>query len=126
MEGKLGKANMSKKLTLPSGATVTFRDPKTLRVKDRRRLMTTVDGVEGDLAKALALSDALISMLVEDWSFDLIIPSAKLESLDELEMADYDYLVEETKDAQKYLYPSLAETEETAKDPKASTANSNA
>ena len=126
MEGKLGKANMSKKLTLPSGATVTFRDPKTLRVKDRRRLMTTVDGVEGDLAKALALSDALISMLVEDWSFDLIIPSIKLESLDELEMADYDYLVEETKDAQKYLYPSLAETEETAKDPKASTANSNA
>ena len=85
---------MSKKLTLPSGATVTFRDPKTLRVKDRRRLMTTVDGVEGDLAKALALSDALISMLVQDWSFDLIIPSAKLESLDELEMADYDYLVD--------------------------------
>jgi len=117
---------MSKKLTLPSGASVTFRDPKTLRVKDRRRLMTTVDGVEGDLAKALALSDALISMLVEDWSFDLVIPSIKLESLDELEMADYDYLVEETKDAQKYLYPNLKETEETAKDPKASTANSNA
>jgi hypothetical protein len=117
---------MSKKLTLPSGASVTFRDPKTLRVKDRRRLMTTVDQVEGDLAKALALSDALISMLVEDWSFDLIIPSAKMESLDELEMADYDFLVEETKEAQKYLYPNLKETEETAKDPKASTANSNA
>lgn len=117
---------MSKKLTLPSGASVTFRDPKTLRVKDRRRLMTTVDQVEGDLAKALALSDALISMLVEDWSFDLIIPSAKMESLDELEMADYDFLVEETKEAQKYLYPNLKETEETVKDPKASTANSNA
>jgi len=117
---------MSKKLTLPSGATVTFRDPKTLRVKDRRRLMTTVDQVEGDLAKALALSDALISMLVEDWSFDLIIPSAKMESLDELEMADYDFLVEETKEAQKYLYPTLKETEETAKDPKANTENSNA
>lgn len=117
---------MSKKLTLPSGATVTFRDPKTLRVKDRRRLMTTVDQVEGDLAKALALSDALISMLVEDWSFDLIIPSVKMESLDELEMADYDFLVEETKDAQKYLYPNLKETEETVKDPKASSANSNA
>lgn len=117
---------MSKKLSLPSGASVTFRDPKTLRVKDRRRLMTTVDQVEGDLAKALALSDALISMLVEDWSFDLIIPSAKMESLDELEMADYDFLVEETKEAQKYLYPSLKETEETVKDPKASSGNSNA
>lgn len=117
---------MSKKITLPSGATVTLRDPKTLRVKDRRKLMTTVDTVEGELAKALALSDALISMLVEDWSFDFVIPSVKKDSLDELEVADYDFLMEQTKEAQKALYPSLKETEETALDPKAITENSNA
>lgn len=117
---------MSKKITLPSGATVTLRDPKTLRVKDRRKLMTTVDSVVGDLAKALTLSDALISMLVEDWSFDLIIPSVKADSLDELEMTDYDYLMEQTKEAQKYLYPSLKENEESAADPKVSSENSNA
>lgn len=117
---------MSKKITLPSGATVTFRDPKLLRVKDRKRLMKSVDAVDGELAKALALSDALISMLIEDWSFELLIPSVKADSLDELEMADYDFLMEETKEAQKYLYPNLKETEETAKDPKASTENSNA
>jgi hypothetical protein len=56
----------------------------------------------------------------------MLIPSVKPESLDELEMADYDFLIEQTKDAQKYLYPNLKETEESAADPKAITDNSNA
>lgn len=118
---------MSKKITLPSGATASLKDPSLLRVKDRKRVMTTADEAKGgDLAKALALGDALLAMLVEEWSFDLPIPAAKLESLDELEMKDYDYLVEQTKDAQKILFPTLADTPENEKDPKAITANSNA
>ena len=58
--------------------------------------------------------------------FDLIIPSVKLDTLGELTMEDYDFLVEETKDAQKSLFPKLAKTEETEKDPKAPTDNLNA
>ena len=117
---------MSKKITLPSGATVTLKDPTLLRVKDRKRVLKAADSNEGgDLTKALILGDALIAMLVEDWSFELMVPSVKMESLDELTMADYDALVEETKDAQKYLFPALAETPETTKDPKARTKNSN-
>jgi hypothetical protein len=117
---------MTKKVTLPSGATVNLRDPKTLRVKDRRVLMTTVDTADGELAKALALSDALISMLIEDWSFDLVIPSVKKESLDEQEVSDYDFLMDQTKEAQKALYPNLKEDEANTNDPKANTENSNA
>lgn len=117
---------MSKKVTLPSGATVTLKDPTMLRVKDRKKVLRSAEVEGGDLSKALALGDALISMLIEDWSFDLIIPSVKTETLDELTMADYDALVEHTKEAQKYLFPSIAETEENEKDPKADTANSNA
>jgi hypothetical protein len=41
-------------------------------------------------------------------------------------MKDYDALVEATKDAQKFLFPSLSETVENEKDPKAPTDNSNA
>ncbi len=117
---------MSKKVTLPSGATVTLKDPTMLRVKDRKKVLKSAEVEGGDLSKALALGDALISMLIEDWSFDLVIPSAKTDTLDELTMADYDALVEHTKEAQKYLFPSIAETEENEKDPKADTANSNA
>lgn len=113
------------KITLPSGATVTLRDPKTLKVKDRKRVMQVTDETSGgDLTKALALADALVAILIEDWSFDLIIPSIKLDSLGELSMEDYDYLVEQTKDAQKALFPSLSPTDENEADPKATTANS--
>jgi len=115
---------MSKKVTLPSGATVTFKDPATLRVKDRKRVLKSADIEGGDLSRALALGDALIAMLIEDWSFDLIIPSVKLESLDEMTMQDYDALVEATKDAQSYLFPTLAATEANEADPKAITEDS--
>ena len=117
---------MSKKITLPSGATVTLKDPSSLRVKDRKRVLKSAEVEGGDLSRALALGDALIAMLVEDWSFDLLIPSVKIDNLDELEMKDYDALVDETKDAQKFLFPNLAETPETEADPKALSGNSNA
>jgi hypothetical protein len=117
---------MSKKITLPSGATVTLKDPSGLRVKDRKRVLKSAEIEGGDLSRALALGDALIAMLVEDWSFDLLIPAVKIDNLDELEMKDYDALVEETKDAQKYLFPNLSETDENEADPKALTADSNA
>jgi hypothetical protein len=117
---------MTQKITLPSGATVTLKDPKQLRVKDRKRVLKIADVEGGDLTRALALGDALIAMLVEDWSFDLLIPGLKIDALDELEMKDYDALIEATKDAQKFLFPALTETVENEKDPKAPTDNSNA
>ena len=45
--------------------------------------------------------------------------------MDELEIADYDALVEHTKEAQKALFPNLADTPENEADPKALTENSN-
>ena len=117
---------MSQKITLPSGTTVTLKDPRELRVKDRKRVLKTADVEGGDLTRALALGDALIAMLIEDWSLDLLIPALKIDNLDELEMKDYDALVDATKDAQQYLFPSLAESVENEKDPKAPTDNSNA
>jgi predicted RNase H-like HicB family nuclease len=116
---------MSKVITLPSGATAKIKDPKTLKVKDRKRVLKASEVEGGDLTKAMALSDSLIAMLVEEWSFDLLIPAIKVENLDELDMADYDALVEQTKEAQEVLFPSLAKTDENEKNPKATTADSN-
>jgi len=114
---------MSQQIKLPSGATATLKDPKTLKVKDRKRVLRASEVDGGELSKAIALSDALIAMLIEDWSFDLVIPSVKLETLDELDMADYDALVEMTKAAQEVLFPSLAKTDENEANPKATTAD---
>lgn len=116
---------MSKQIKLPSGATATIKDPKTLKVKDRKRVLKASEVEGGDLSKAIALSDALIAMLIEDWSFDLVIPAIKLDTLDELDMGDYDALVECTKEAQEVLFPTLAKTDENEANPKATTADSN-
>ena len=115
-----------KKITLPSGATVTLRDPKELRVKDRKKIYANTGKADEGIMQALSLTDGLIAVLIEDWSFDLIIPSVKIDSLDELEMADYDFLVEATKDAQKVLFPALNKTEENEKDAESPLDNSNA
>lgn len=115
---------MSKKITLPSGATVTLKDATLLRVKDRKRVLKSADAEGGDLSKALALGDALIAMLVEEWSFEMLIPALKMDNIDELEMKDYDFLVEQTKDAQQYLFPALSETEKSDSNPKVLTENS--
>jgi hypothetical protein len=116
---------MSKKITLPSSATVTLKDPKLLRVKDRKAVLKSSETEGGELTRAMALGDALIAMMIIDWSLDLPIPSIKIDSLGELEMRDYDALVEETKEVQAYLFPSLAETTENETNPKAITENSN-
>jgi len=115
---------MSNKITLPSGATVTLKDPKMLRVKDRKNVLKSAEVDGGELTRAMALGDALVAMMIEEWSFDLLIPSARIDSLGELEMRDYDALVEATKEAQSYLFPSLADTKENETDPKATTENS--
>ena len=116
---------MAKKtVKLPSGVTVTLRDPKELRVKDRKKIYTNANEKTG-IVQALSLTDGIIAVLVESWSLDLIIPSVRIESLDELEMADYDALVDETKEAQKVLFPSLSKTEETEKDAESPFDNSN-
>jgi hypothetical protein len=121
-----GNKMTKKKITLPSGATVTLRDPLELRVKDRKKIYANAGKADEGIMQALSLTDGLIAVLVEDWSFDLIIPSIKIESIDELEMADYDFLVDETKDAQKVLFPSLAKTEANEKDAESPLENSNA
>ena len=113
---------MSKKITLPSGATATLKDYSSLRIKDRKAVLKSTDIEGGELTKSMALQDALIAMLVEEWSFDFAIPSVDINSLGELLPADFDALIDETKDAQKSLFPNLSDTPENEADPKAPSA----
>ena len=58
--------------------------------------------------------------------YDLILFNIiKKESLEELSIADFDALVEKTKEIQKALFPSLSDTPENEANPKAIIANSN-
>lgn len=113
-----------KKITLPSGGWVTFKDPSTLRVKDRKKVLRNASGEEG-LMQALSMVDGLIAILVEEWSFEMPIPSIKISVLDELEMPDYDVMAEEAGKAQKSLFPQLAKTELSESDPESPFGGSN-
>jgi hypothetical protein len=107
---------MSKIITLPSGNTVTWRDPSTLRVKDRRKVVEAANGQEG-LLVALSMTDGLIAVLVEQWSFDLLLPSLQLSSLGELTIPDYDVLAEEAGKAQKFIFTEFDNTPENESNP---------
>jgi hypothetical protein len=116
---------MSKEITLPSGATVTLRDPATLRHKDRQKLYVGLSSDQADLERGMALMDRLIAMVVVDWSLDLMLPSLRVDSLGELDIADYDFLSEKAQEIAAVLFPQLKPTVENEADPKAIIENSN-
>lgn len=114
---------MSKEHALPSGATVTLRDPLDLRQKDRDKIYPFL-GDNKTVADAVNLGKILIGLMVESWTFDLLPPSVKLESLGELSIADYDKLSDLCEPALTALFPKLAPAENGVEDPKAITPNS--
>ena len=117
--------NEKNKIKLPSGGWAVFKDPTTLRVKDRKKVLRNANGEEG-LMLSMTLIDGLIAILVEEWSFEFPIPSVKISVLEDLTMPDYDVLAEEAGKAQKVLFPALAKTEETEKDVDSPFGDSNA
>jgi hypothetical protein len=107
---------MSKKINLTSGATVTIKDAGDLKVKDRNRIMRAGSN-ESDAEKGIAIGNALLSTIIEDWSYDLIIPSAKEDSIEELPIKDYVELMKLTEDLVKDLFPDLADTDKNRTNP---------
>lgn len=103
---------MEKVIKLPSGNTVTFRDISNMKVKDRKKILLSVGAKDIGVAQGLALIDGILALLIKEWSFDLIPPSVKIESLDELDIPDYDKLAQEAEEAQKLLFPKFADSDD--------------
>lgn len=104
-----------KLVKLTGGHWALFKDPNTLRVKDRKKVFKNADNQEG-IMQALSLVDGILAILIKDWSVGAVLPMVKISVLDELSMADYDTLSVEAGEAQKILFPKLQETEETLED----------
>jgi hypothetical protein len=107
---------MSKKITLPSGATVTLKEADGLKVKDRKRLMLAGD-IESKAERGIAIGNAMLATLIEDWSYDLLIPSVKEDSIDELTIPDYVALMKETDSLIKEIFPDFEDTDENRANP---------
>lgn len=112
---------MSRVITLPTGATATIKEAKDLLVKDRKKIMRSIDEGGTDVDRALSYSDAIIAITVLEWSFDFAIPSVKIANLDEITVEDFDFLTQETKEALASIFPTLGESVENEQNPKAIT-----
>ena len=95
---------MSKEIALPSGATVKLKDPKTLKQGERKKIMLVIGSDENQVKVGLDIVDTILSILIVEWSFDLIIPKVKIGSLDDLSIADYDALADEANKAQEFIW----------------------
>ena len=116
---------MSKKITLTSGATVTIKDANDLKVKDRNRIMRAGDK-DTSAEKGIAIGNALLSAIIEDWSYDLLVPSVKEDSIEELPIKDYVELMKQTEDLTKDLFPDLADNDKNKLNPDSPLDGSNA
>lgn len=96
---------MSKTIMLRSGASVTFRDPKTLKAKDRRKIYELANDETG-IIQNLTMIEGTAAVLIESWTFDLILPSVRFEMFGELSINDYDDIIKskEVSDAQVILF----------------------
>ena len=102
--------------TLPSGATVTLRDPKSIRQKDRKKLYEVSNDQTG-LLQSISMTEGLIAIFVESWSFShLSIPSFNIEVLGDLEIPDFDALVMKASELSPILFPQTDTVEGTKAD----------
>lgn len=95
------------RVELTNGNWAELKEPETLRNRDRKALLLAIDGIEGNVAKALAMSDALLERLVVEWSLDLPLPTKGSDSLDELLPGDADILFRNCESARDALFPSF-------------------
>jgi len=107
---------MSKQIKLPSGATVTIKEGSELRVKDRN-VMMRANAIENKAERGIALGNAMLAVVIEDWSFDFMIPSVKEDSIEKLSIPDYLSLMKQTEDLTKEIFPEVADTDENRLNP---------
>lgn len=95
----------TERVTLPSGNWIQLRDAKTLRRGDKKKAMAMVSDTERVLQMAYEMTDGLLAVLIIDWSYQLPLPSASLESLNLLPIEDDEALMKAIEPARALVFP---------------------
>jgi hypothetical protein len=99
-------------LALPSGGTVTIRDAKTMRAREKRILDEVFADADvsnrGEKSAAMVGRVALAKLLITAWTLPYLpgakIPSEDPDVFDELEIPDYNLIVEKVMPSLFFLY----------------------
>lgn len=81
---------MSERHPMPSGNWIELRDWRDLRRGDKKRAMSAITDTDRHIASAYELTDALLGVLVANWSYELPLPSISPQSLELLPIEDDD------------------------------------
>lgn len=94
------------RVELTDGNWADFRDDlDRVTNRERRSLMKAFDSVEGDVSRGMAVTDALLALLITNWSFDnLPLPMHNVDVLGDLLAPDYDLLEHAASPLQEKLF----------------------
>lgn len=97
------------KVELTDGNWAVFRDDlDQVTNRERRSLMKAYDSEDGAVGKGMAVTDALLALLITDWSFEnLTIPQHNVDVLGDLLAPDYDLLEHAARPLQDKLFTSF-------------------
>lgn len=85
---------------------VTLRDPMTLKSGDRKAVLRAIQ--HRGAGAGVDIVDGILCLLIDHWTLQLPLPRVTPESLDLLEIPDYDLLSEVTDPVSDLLFPNLA------------------
>lgn len=97
------------RVELTNSNWVEIRDPDTLKTRDRNAILGGLDDVEGGkITMGLAVLAGLKVAMIEEWSFDLPLPSADPGALDELRIADTQLIEDALGEVAQELFPNFS------------------
>jgi hypothetical protein len=98
---------LPKTLTLPSGNTVTFRDPEDLNADD---CFAVIDGIRdqgSEISSSMDVARGAACILIESWSFQAPIPRADRSQLGKMKPRDCWVLLRAVAPAAHLLFQDL-------------------
>jgi hypothetical protein len=116
---------MATVIKLPSGNTVTVKDEKEYSLKDRKFVFNNLKQDDLDnISDMMDVLERVVVVSVTEWSFDLIPPNIKADSMETLNLQDVDVLFRHAKNSLRFLMPNLNDEADGSLDPKVTTPNS--
>src|SRR5438132_13513046 len=101
------------RVELTQGAWAEVRDDvDRITNRERKRVVTAFDPGTSDVAKGMAITDAVLAIIVTSWSFALPVPRDNPESLEDIPAHDYDLLVKAAGEAQARMFLNTEPTPE--------------
>lgn len=91
------------RVNMPSGHSVDLVDYHSLTTRQVKRIYAAVDGDASQGEQALALVDAVISLLVEAWSYEQPVPAENADCADNIPWGDYQALLKAIEPALGFI-----------------------